>query len=332
MKLWQSSATVRDRLTAMHSGSGGGAWIVTWMGMNCVGSMCCMRRLVHTSTDIVNNTGQDRKRAFQLRETRYTFFLNNGLFLFVGVMANPSWGNYGSPDDNGSGTFHFGNFTRLLETGVYPENYPIFNSGNGGNELPNFNPRAHEQSNELYQNGEGFGNMPWVNRFATTGQGDAGPSDNVPRVQQFVEEYNSLPHLYANSNFRQSHNSTGNGTEAQAGYDNWEWMNNNNGNAGSSTNMFDDDAGSEYSIQADEFYAEIEIDEMDREPDDFFAPVSSAYDYAYEDLPDEDPELEDRLDHRDDIVDEDNVPAMNDVRNNIRSALGRLRRRGNRDA
>ncbi|KAF7142472.1 hypothetical protein RHSIM_Rhsim05G0083000 [Rhododendron simsii] len=449
-------------------------------------------------------------------------------------MANPSWGNYGSPDDNGRGTFEFGNFTRLLESGVYPKNYPIFNSRNGGNELPNFNyPSAHQQSNELYQNGEGFGNMPWVNRFASTGQGDTGPSDNGPRVQQFVEEYNSLPHLYANSEFRQCHNSTGLGIEAQAGYDNWEWMNNNNGNVSSSTNVYDDDANSEYSISADEFYAEIAEDEMlvdilivallhaiqilrmpqrlpfhtcplsgkaylhelmnalderfqlelcmpkdtfakivkelqefygwsssrmkkdgvdcyesfamfmhllrghsnrrtqerfqhssdtvsrhvhkilacmrrgftadklkptrrqdetheyldrrdfykpfkgncigaidgthvmirckkkedekmffsrkgyatqnimavdlllasmaihnyirrDREPDNFFAPVSSAYEYAFEDLPDEDPELEDRLDERDDIVDEDNVPEKNGVRNNIRSALRRL--------
>ncbi|KAI8561242.1 hypothetical protein RHMOL_Rhmol04G0323300 [Rhododendron molle] len=85
-----------------------------------------------------------------------------------------------------------------------------------------------------------------------------GPSDNGLRVQQFVEEYNSLPHLYANSDFRLSHNSTGHATEAQAGYDNWEWMNNNNGNAGSSTNAFADDTDSVYSIPADEFYAEIE--------------------------------------------------------------------------
>ncbi|KAI8558399.1 hypothetical protein RHMOL_Rhmol04G0089200 [Rhododendron molle] len=178
-------------------------------------------------------------------------------------MANPSWGNYGSPDDIGRGTFDFGNFTRLLEIGVYPENYFIFNSGNGGNELSDFNnPRAHQQSNEIYQNGEGFGNMPWVNRFATIGQGDAGLSDYGPRVEQFVEEYNSLPHLYANSDFRQSQNSTGHGTEDQARYDNWEWMNNNNGNAGSSTNVFDDDADFEYSIPADEFYAEIAEDEL----------------------------------------------------------------------
>ncbi|KAE9465821.1 hypothetical protein C3L33_02268, partial [Rhododendron williamsianum] len=193
----------------------------------------------HTSTDIVNSTGQDRNWAFQLRST--------------------------CPDDIGRGTFDLGNFTRLLETGVYPENYPIFNSGNGGNELPNFNcPRAHQQSNEIYQNGEGFGNMPWVNRFATTGQGDAGPSDNVPRVQQFVEEYNSSPHLYASSDFRNPFNSIGHGTEPHAGYDNWEWMNNNNGNAGSSTNVFDDDANadSEYSIPTDEFYAEIGEDEL----------------------------------------------------------------------
>ncbi|KAI8560085.1 hypothetical protein RHMOL_Rhmol04G0227800 [Rhododendron molle] len=66
---------------------------------------------------------------------------------------------------------------------------------------------------------------------------------------------------------------------------------------------------------------------MDRESDNFFAPVSSAYEYAFKDLPYEDPELEDRLDERDDIVDEDNVPEMNDVRNNIRRALHRLRRR-----
>ncbi|KAF7133481.1 hypothetical protein RHSIM_Rhsim09G0055100 [Rhododendron simsii] len=92
---------------------------------------------------------------------------------------------------------------------------------NEGNELPNVNyPSAHQQSNELYQNGEGFVNMSRVN-------------------------------------------STGLGIEAQAGYDNWEWMNNNNGNAGSSgTNVYDDDADSEYSIPADEFYAEIEEDEM----------------------------------------------------------------------
>ncbi|XP_058215821.1 uncharacterized protein LOC131326925 [Rhododendron vialii] len=104
--------------------------------------------------------------------------------------------------------------------------------------------------------------MPWVNRFATTEQGDGGSSDNGPRVQQFVEENNSLPHLYANSDFRQSHNSTGHGIEAQVGYDNWEWMNNNNGNASSSTNVFGDDADSEYSIPNDEFYAEFEEDEL----------------------------------------------------------------------
>ncbi|KAI8561241.1 hypothetical protein RHMOL_Rhmol04G0323200 [Rhododendron molle] len=178
---------------------------------------------------------------------------------FWGVMANLSWGNYGSPDGIERGTFDFGSFTGLLETGVYPENYPIFNSGNGGNEvneLPNFNyPRAHQQLNEIYQNREGFENIPWVNSFA-------GPSDNGPRVLQFVEEYNPLPHLYANSDFRLSHNSTGHATEAQAGYDNWEWMNNNNGNAGSSTNAFADGADFLYSIPADEFYAEIEEDEL----------------------------------------------------------------------
>ncbi|KAF7142221.1 hypothetical protein RHSIM_Rhsim05G0084100 [Rhododendron simsii] len=68
----------------------------------------------------------------------------------------------------------------------------------------------------------------------------------------------------------------------------------------------------------------------DREPDNFFAPVSLAHEYAFEDLPNEVPELEDRLDERGDIVDEDNVPEMNDVRNNIRRALHRLRRSGNR--
>ncbi|KAF7142958.1 hypothetical protein RHSIM_Rhsim05G0142000 [Rhododendron simsii] len=438
---------------------------------------------------------------------------SNPLFPQYGVMANLRWGNYGTPKDIGRGTFDFGNFTNLLETGVYPENDPIFNCGNGGNDLPNFNyPIVHQQSNELYQNGEGFGNMPWVNRFAITGQG--------------------------------------NGTEAQAGYDNWEWMNNNNGNVGSSTNVFGDDADSEYSIPTDEFYAKFAEDELlvdlltiallhaiqilrmpqrlpfhtsslscktylhelmtssderhvhkiltcmrrgftadkfkptrrqdetheyldrrdiykpfkgncigaidgthvmtrckkkedekrffsrkgyatqnimavcdfdltfvfasvgwegtyhdysifkrcvlnqryrfpqpepgkyylvdagypnrpgflalykrlgflalvpwyemptqvdlvlesmaihnyvrrDREPDNFFASISSAYEYAFEDLPDEDPELEDRLDDRDDIVDEDNVPEMNDVRNNIRRALRRLRSRGNRVA
>ncbi|KAF7143329.1 hypothetical protein RHSIM_Rhsim05G0142100 [Rhododendron simsii] len=313
-----------------------------------------------------------------------------------GVMANLRWGNCGTLEDIGRGTFDFGNFTSLLETGVYPENDPIFNSENGGNDLPNFNyPIVHQQSNELYQNGEGFGNMPGVNRFATTGQGDAGSSDNGPRGEQFVDEYNSLPHF---------------------------------------TNEFGDDADSEYSIPADEFYAEFPEDELlvdlltiallhaiqillmpqrlpfhtssvsckgylhelmtsrderhvhkiltcmrrgftvdkfkptrwqdetheyldrrdiykpfkvdlvlasmeihnyirrDREADNFFAPVSSAYEYAFEDLPDEDLELENRLDDRDDIVDEDNVPEMNNVRNNIRSALRRLRRRGNRVA
>ncbi|KAG5556018.1 hypothetical protein RHGRI_006602 [Rhododendron griersonianum] len=193
--------------------------------------------------------------------------IGTGLFNCVrpGVLANPSWGNSGSPDDIGRGTFNLGNFTRLLETGVYQENYPIFNSGNGGNELPNFNyPRAHQQSNEIYQNGEGFGNMPWVNKFAATRQGDAGPSDNVPCVQQFVEEYNSSPHLYASSDFQHPFNSIGHGIEPQAGYNNWEWMNNNNGNAGSSTNVFDADADadSEYSIPADEFYAEIGEDKL----------------------------------------------------------------------
>ncbi|KAF7151776.1 hypothetical protein RHSIM_Rhsim02G0038000 [Rhododendron simsii] len=179
-------------------------------------------------------------------------------------MANPSWGNYGTPEDIGRGTFNFGNFTNLLETGFYPENDPIFNSGNGGNDLPYFtNPSVLQQSNELYQNIEEYnGNMPWVNRFATTGQGDAGASDNGPRGAQIVEEYNSLPHLYENSNFWQSHNITGNGTAAQAGYDNWKWMNNNNGNAGSSTNVIGDDAESEYSIPADEFYAEFADDEL----------------------------------------------------------------------
>ncbi|KAF7112885.1 hypothetical protein RHSIM_RhsimUnG0182500 [Rhododendron simsii] len=53
---------------------------------------------------------------------------------------------------------------------------------------------------------------------------------------------------------------------------------------------------------------------------------------AFENLPDEDLELEDILDDRDDIVDEGNVPEMNDMRNNIRSALRRLQRHGNRVA
>ncbi|KAI8568895.1 hypothetical protein RHMOL_Rhmol02G0236100 [Rhododendron molle] len=68
----------------------------------------------------------------------------------------------------------------------------------------------------------------------------------------------------------------------------------------------------------------------DREPNTFFAPVSSAYEYAFEDLLDENPELEDRLDERDDIVDEDNVLEMNEEMNNIRRALHRLRRRRSR--
>lgn len=160
-------------------------------------------------------------------------------------MDNSGWGNSGSADNAGRGTSNLGSFTRLLETGVYPKNYPNFNSGNGRNELPNFNswnggnelglqgfsnyPRAHQQSNELCQNGasyanpyhgEGYANMPWINRFATTGQGDVGPSDNVPRDQQFVEQYNSSPHLHASSDFRQSHDNRGHGTEPQARYDN----------------------------------------------------------------------------------------------------------------
>ncbi|XP_058215820.1 uncharacterized protein LOC131326924 [Rhododendron vialii] len=91
----------------------------------------------------------------------------------------------------------------------------------------------------------------------------------------------------------------------------------------------------EMSTQVDLVLASMAIHNYirrDREPDNFFTPISSAYDYAFEDLPDEDPELEDRLDDRDDIVDEDNVLEMNDVRNNIRSALRILRRRGNRVA
>lgn len=39
-------------------------------------------------------------------------------------------------------------------------------------------------------------------------------------------------------------------------------MNNNTGNVGSSNNVFDNDADSEYSISADEFYAEIAEDEL----------------------------------------------------------------------
>ncbi|KAF7137385.1 hypothetical protein RHSIM_Rhsim07G0158400 [Rhododendron simsii] len=125
-------------------------------------------------------------------------------------MDNPSWGKSGSADEIGRGTFDFGSFTRLLKTGGYPENYPNFNSVNEGNELLNFNyPRAHQQSHEVYQHGEGYENMPWVNRFATTEQGAAGPSDNVPSVQQFVAEYNSSPHLYASDDFRQSRSSGG---------------------------------------------------------------------------------------------------------------------------
>ncbi|KAF7132313.1 hypothetical protein RHSIM_Rhsim09G0200000 [Rhododendron simsii] len=162
-------------------------------------------RVVHTYTDLVNSTG---------------------------VMDNSSWGNSGSADDIGRGTFDLGSFTRLFETGVLPDNYPNFYSRNGGNELPNCNYHiAHQQSNEVYQNGEGYENMPWVTRFATTGQGDVGPSENVPCVQQFVAEYNSPPQLVASSDFR--HNG-GNGTEPQAGYDNWD----------------------------DEFYAEIAQDDL----------------------------------------------------------------------
>ncbi|KAG5564773.1 hypothetical protein RHGRI_000845 [Rhododendron griersonianum] len=109
-----------------------------------------------------------------------------------GVMDNLSWGNTGSADDIGRGTFDLGSFTR---------------------------------------------------------QGDAGPSDNVPRVQQFVEQYNFSPHLHASSDFWQSHNSRVHETEPQAEYDNWEWMNN-NGNTGSSNNEFDDDVDSDSDIVA----------------------------------------------------------------------------------
>ncbi|KAF7135779.1 hypothetical protein RHSIM_Rhsim08G0142700 [Rhododendron simsii] len=89
----------------------------------------------------------------------------------------------------------------------------------------------------------------------------------------------------------------------------------------------------EMSTQVDLVLASMAIHNYirrDRVPDNFFTPISSTYEYAFENLPDEDSELEDRLDDRDDIVDEDNVPEMNDVRNNIRKALHRLRRRGNR--
>ncbi|KAF7152371.1 hypothetical protein RHSIM_Rhsim01G0089000 [Rhododendron simsii] len=177
-------------------------------------------------------------------------------------MDNPTWGNSGSADEIGRGTFDLGSFTRILETGVYPENFPNCNSGNEGNELSYYNYRsAHQQPNEVYQHGVGNINMPSMNRFGTTEQGDAGTSDNVSRGQQFVAEYNSSPHLYSSDDYRQSHNSGGQDTEAQAGYDNWEWMNNNNGNAGSS-NVGNDDANSDYSIPADEFYADIAQDDL----------------------------------------------------------------------
>ncbi|KAI8529197.1 hypothetical protein RHMOL_Rhmol12G0205700 [Rhododendron molle] len=178
-------------------------------------------------------------------------------------MDNRSWENSASAGDNDRGTFDLGSFTRLLETGIYPENYQILNSENGANELPNYNYRMpNQQSNEEYENDGGFENMAWVNRFATTGQGDAGPSDNVPRGEQFLPEYNCSPHLYASSDFRHSYPSGGQGNEAQPGYDNWEWMNNNNGQAGPSTNVVDEDGNSEYSIPADEFYAEYEDEEL----------------------------------------------------------------------
>ncbi|KAG5562448.1 hypothetical protein RHGRI_005247 [Rhododendron griersonianum] len=43
----------------------------------------------------------------------------------------------------------------------------------------------------------GDANMLWMNKFATTGQGDAGSSDNVSRGQQFVEQYNFLSNSFS---------------------------------------------------------------------------------------------------------------------------------------
>ncbi|KAF7149867.1 hypothetical protein RHSIM_Rhsim02G0172800 [Rhododendron simsii] len=262
-----------------------------------------------------------------------------GMNPVTGVMDNPGWGNSGSANDIGRG-----HSTLVVLLGYWKleftrKNIPTLILGMEGMNFPTLTLR--NEGNEL---------------------GLQGLSDNVPRDQQFVEQYNSSPHLHASSNFQQTQDSRGHGTEPQARYDNWEWMNNNNGNVSSSTNVFDGDNDSKYSIPANEFYVEIAEDELlvnlatlallhaiqilhrpqrlsfhtcllsanipwyemptqvefvlalmaihnyirrDKEPDDFFTPVRLTYEYVFEDLPDEDPKMEDRLDERDDIVDED---------------------------
>lgn len=68
----------------------------------------------------------------------------------------------------------------------------------------------------------------------------------------------------------------------------------------------------------------------DREPDKYFIDAT-APEYVFDDLRDADPELEDREDIRDENVDFDNDPNMNDVRDDILRALCSQRARRGRN-
>lgn len=69
----------------------------------------------------------------------------------------------------------------------------------------------------------------------------------------------------------------------------------------------------------------------DRDPDDdMFPPVERPVEYTFQDLPDKDANLENLEDNPHanvGVLNEDNDPYMNDVRNNISAELHRLRRR-----
>lgn len=59
------------------------------------------------------------------------------------IMDHPNWGNDGSGYTNSQTPYDFGSFTQLLESGVYPENYPTYctspiNSGLGDEGPSNF--------------------------------------------------------------------------------------------------------------------------------------------------------------------------------------------------
>ncbi|KAF7154250.1 hypothetical protein RHSIM_Rhsim01G0123300 [Rhododendron simsii] len=213
------------------------------------------------------------------------------------VMDNPSWGNSGSADEIGSGTFDLGSFTRILETG---EN--CVGAIDGTHVMIRCKKKVDEKrffSRKGYatQNIMAACNFDLTFVFASAGW--EGTYHDYSIFKQYVlNERYRFPRPEAGKYYLVDAGSP-NRLGFLAPYKGYRF--------GFLALM----PWYEISTQVDLVLASMAIHNYirrDRVPDNFFTPISLAYEYAFEDLPDEDPELEDRLDDKDNIVDEDSVP------------------------